>query len=438
MEKLHLAWEKISHIDGEISCFASNLTEVLIGDVAGNVTVIDKFSFLLYPEPVLAISHVSKNIFAILQGFTSIVEIGAFYKLLNTIKIKIQGICQKFYWTKTSVFTFDLLEIYCIEEKDGEIVQVSEIPDGFIVSTLVRSIVVVREKVVQLGKKERNGWFGACELNGVIFAARPLGNLWEANSEGIVMLTTNYKIKSEKVIFGRLYPLQHCILSINKRMTGFVLLDQNKKIIIYSEESEGAMIGFSETIGKILKFYKGEICVANIISSHEHFKALLKTNVSEAVVFTLENSEIHKLEILEDLCEIIFTNEGLVSEELISNFTLLIEKLEKNMPFPRIEIVQSSAPDKLFDEFLTLTTHENKTHKKTIEKIDKRVKRYYRVCFTGQILVNWLLYVILKMNKELEKIRKFLKIARHTLDYTKYLALANEEKSKIDSISSIL
>ena len=440
MEKTHLAWEIVGEAQEDFQCFASSFDNLLIGDAEGRVHGVGKCNFLLYSEPVLAISHLRTNIFAVLQNFTSIVEISDSFRLIGCIKMKIQGICERFCWTKSTVYTLELQEIYNIEEKDGEITQVSEFPGGFIVSSLVRSVIVTKDKTVQIGKKERNGWFGTCELNGSIFSARPLGNLWEANAEGVVMITTNYKIKSEKASFGILHPVKGCILSLNKENSGFILLDPRRKSVIYDEEYEGTKVYFNCCTSSIYKYYKGRFFLAKIISSLERFMSLMSSSIQEAVVFTLENCEIHKLDLLQGLCEIIFTNQNLIDCDLFEKFASLIESLEKNIPFPRIEIKRDETKrDELFDEFLMMTTQEyHKAEKKVVIKLDKRVKRYYTINFTYQILVNWLLYVILLKNEDLKLTRKFLKIARESLDEVKFYALAAEERNQINIISSIL
>ena len=66
------------------------------------------------------------------------------------------------------------------------------------------------------------------------------------------------------------------------------------------------------------------------------------------------------------------------------------------MSFPRIQMKNEVIKkDELFDEFLKVSVHESRLlMKKNRRHIDKRVKKYYKLNFTKQIIVNWLLYII--------------------------------------------
>ena len=440
MEKPFLQWRFIAEKEDNFSCFSSNSDIIITGNLQGRITVINLYNFTIYSEPINGISHIRGNIFAIFQSYTSIIEISSTYKIISTIKLKLKGVCNSYFWSKSSIYNQEILEIYKIEEREGEITQVIPYQNGLIVSSLLRSVLISKGSIIQIGKKERNGWFGACELNGSIFASRPLGNLWESNTEGVVMITTNYKIKSEKISFGILYPIQNYILSFDKENSGFILLDPIKKIIISSEVLTNNSIFYNFTNNKIYKYQDNTFYESKIISCFDQFHFLLKTNIRNAVLFCLEISELQHLEILQDLCRDIFTNNSLIEKELFDNFSNLIERLEQDMIFPKIqlqnEIIQR---DELFDEFLKATSQENRfLKKKRKRKINKRFKNYYRKNFTWKIIANWLMYIILLKNQKLFTIQKFLKIANRSLDQKKFFAVANEEKLLINEIGSIL
>jgi hypothetical protein len=48
------------------------------------------------------------------------------------------------------------------------------------------------------------------------------------------------------------------------------------------------------------------------------------------------------------------------------------------------------------------------------------------------------MFVILKKNYQLEKIRGWVKVAEKSLDYVNFRALVNEEKKIVDEISGVL
>ena len=73
--------------------------------------------------------------------------------------------------------------------------------DLLLVSTVSRCIIlnVVSREVLQVGKRQREGAFGAC-FNArwpgkppMLYSARPGGRLWEADVEGTVLSTLRLK-----------------------------------------------------------------------------------------------------------------------------------------------------------------------------------------------------------------------------------------------------
>ena len=209
------------------------------------------------------------------------------------------------------------------------------------------------------------------------------------------MITTNYKIKSEKANFSIVFPLFDYILSVNKGFVGFILLDPAKKSIIYSEENDGKIF-FNENENCLYKFAENTFFQSKIVSCFNHFLDLVRKNVTEAAVFALENVELQQLELLQDLCKEIFTENIQIDSQIFEDFCELIRKLEENMSFPRIQMKNEVIKkDELFDEFLKVSVQESRLlMKKNRRHIDKRVKKYYKLNFTKQIIVNWLLYII--------------------------------------------
>jgi hypothetical protein len=438
MNKPYLTWEKVSNWFGHFTSLASNDTFILAGDTTGKLTVPPSFSFTLSPDPIHLISHLSSNIFAVSQNLLSIIELSSSsYKLLSTHKIKVTGFSDSFFWTKSAVFTEDLKEIYSLDDLDNEIVQVTKGQNKLIISTLKKSFILFREKAVQIGKKERNGVYGACELNSCIYAARPLGNLWQANFEGVVMTTTSYKLKSEKVAFGLMHPLGPYLISINFNHSVLLLLDPENKSIIYSENFTNNVVFYSSNV--IWKYSSLGLFKSTIISCYQHFQDLVKVNLEETANFVIENTELHDLNLIEPLCVQVFPNPELISVPAFEKFCEIIKKLEENLQIPQIEFQsQSYKNDTLFDEFLKIAAQNETSSKRLKGKLHRKVKKYYTKSFVWLILLNWLLFVIYKLNLQLDKTLRLLSIASKSCHSHFFSLLYSESSSQSQQISSIL
>lgn len=445
MEKPFLTWELVfqPNFPEDFECFCLCEELILLGTSKGKVQILNICEVSLLEETIHSIFNIKPNVFGICQSHFTMLEITNTYKILGTFKTKITGFCDGYFWTKICVLSQDFKELYTIDEKDIEIVQVSSIKSGFIVSTYIRSVIVYKDKNVQIGKKERNGFYGACEYSGSVYASRPLGNLWQANGEGVVMITTSYKIKSEKIVLGSLNRIDKFLLSMKKGNDGMILLDPVNKTIIYSEEvPQKGRFHYNHQEHIIYKYTSQGFYKSKIISCYEHFLHLLSRpeNVDSCLTFTLENPELHNLDLLQDLCVLVFANDFNVNLELFKRFSELIEKLEENMRFPRIEVKNVEYKrDDLFDEFLKASSLAKKPKPRVVKiKIDKRILAYYRKNLTWVLLVNWLLFVIWKKNLALDKVSRFAGVAERSLDFYKFRILSQEKNALVREIESVL
>uniref|UniRef100_A0A8D9E1H2 Hermansky-Pudlak syndrome 5 protein homolog n=1 Tax=Cacopsylla melanoneura TaxID=428564 RepID=A0A8D9E1H2_9HEMI len=84
---------------------------------------------------------------------------------------------------------------FTLMQLDSRIIQMSTCVDWLLVSTMTRSYLcdTVHEQYRQIGKKLRDGHYGACFVQNKIYSARPGARLWEVNTEGRVLSTQQYK-----------------------------------------------------------------------------------------------------------------------------------------------------------------------------------------------------------------------------------------------------
>jgi hypothetical protein len=444
MEKLIFSWDKLADF-GVFSCFAISEDLVVVSEEGGKVKVFKRPNFeylykvLIENQPVEKIFHLKERLFGIVQNFFYVVQaLDEFWNVKKIVKDRVLGSFDDVLWTKFTVIDMDARVLYKIPENEGEIVQVCKVDQTLIISSLVKTV-LVKEKVTQIGKKERNGPFGACEYMNSIYAARPLGNMWQANFQGVVMITTNYKINSEKVNFGSLFKMDKFLLSINKTSKNFIVINPSQLSVIHFENfSEDSEVFFNSAENSLYKKKDFQIFKAQVLTVHQFYYRLLNEDADQAVKFVLENQSLHDLELLQPLCYQVFHEKREI--EPFEQFVTLIQKLEENMQLPvipvQMEVVEN---DEMFDEFLRLNYLENlEKKKKNRGKVDKRIRKFYRYNFTKVIICNYLMFVILKKNYQLEKIRGWVKVAEKSLDYVNFRALVNEEKKIVDEISGVL
>jgi hypothetical protein len=265
--------------------------------------------------------------------------------------------------------------------------------------------------------------------------------MWQANFEGVVMLTTSYKINSEKVNFGSLFKLEHFLLSISQKHSNLIIIDPGKQSIVHYEKlEEDSLIFFNQYTKTLYKQTQNNIYKAGILPISDYFQKLLLGDTNETVNFVLNNQELHNLNTLQPLCVQVFYENREVAPDLFEQFCTVIRALEENMNLPDVKVKKEDlVNDELFDEFLRLSLLEKvgKVKGKS-KKIDKRIRNYEHKSFVWLILANWLMFVIFRKNERLFRIRTFLRIAERSLDYEKFKELVQDEKTVILQIESIL
>lgn len=442
MEKFILVWDKLWNSSQPIQAFAVFNDCCLVSFSLGTVEVVGKYSIELNLEPVYLIFHIKSNFFGICQNSFSVVQIEEnCYTVVKVLKDRVLGCYEDLIWTKFCVLDENFKTIYSIPENEGEIVQVCKTAQLVVVSSLTRTVIVGKEKVIQVGKKERNGAYGACVYVNCIYASRPLGNLWQANYEGVVMITTNYKVNLEKVNFGSLFKMEKFLLSISQKNANFIIIDPGQQFIVHYEKLEqGSLIFFNLNTKTLYKYYQGCVFKAAILTISEYFQRLLLGDTNETVNFVLNNPELQDLKTLQPLCVQVFCDNCDVVPELFDKFCSVVKNLEENLSLPDVKVREEVVEnDELFDEFLRLSLLEKVNKVKISSKtLDKRIKQYQKKNFTWPILLNWLLYSIYQKNENLFKTRTFLKIASKSLDYEKFSLLLQQEKTILVQIESTL
>lgn len=442
MEKFILAWDQVWNFSEPVHAFAVFDNYYLVSFSIGTVQVLNKYLIELQPEPVYSIFHLKNHFFGICQKsefFVLEIEENR-YSIVKNFKDRVLGCYEDLVWTRLNVLDENFKVVFSVNEQEGEIVQVCRV-NGFIaVSSLTRTVIVGKDKIVQVGKKERNGAFGACGYLNSLYASRPLGNLWQANFEGVVMLTTSYKINSEKVNFGILFKMEHFLLSVSQKHSNFIIIDPGKQFIVHYEKlDQDCQIFFNLNTKTLYKKSKNGIYKAVILTISEYFQRLLLGDTNETVNFVLNNSELQNLDTLQPLCVQVFCDNREVSPELLDQFCSIIRALEENMSLPDVKVKKEVLEnDELFDEFLRLSLLDKvqKVRGKK-KKVDRRIRDYERKSFVWLVLANWLMFVIFKKNEKLFRIRTFLKIAERSLDYYKFRLLVQEEKTVIQQVESI-
>lgn len=442
MEKFMLVWDKLWDSRQAVQAFAVFNDCCLVSFALGAVEVLGKYKIELNSDPVFSIFHLKSNFFGICQNSFSVVQIEEnSYSVVKVFKDRVLGCYEDLVWSKFCVLDENFKVVYSIPENEGEIVQVCKMGALVVVSSLTRTVIVGKEKVVQVGKKERNGVYGACVYANCIYAARPLGNLWQANYEGVVMITTNYKVNLEKVSFGSLFKMGQFLLSINQKNANFIVVDPGQQFIVHYEKfDQGSLIFFNLNTKTLYKYEQGCVYKAAILTISEYFQRLLLGDTNETVNFVLSNPELHDLNTLQPLCVQVFCDNCEVVPELFDRFCSVVKSLEENLSLPDIKVKKEVVEnDELFDEFLRLSLLEKASKSKTSsQKLDKRIKHYQNKNFTWPILLNWLLFSIYNKNNTLFKTRTLLKIASRSLDYEKFSLLLQQEKTLLTQIESTL
>ena len=443
MEKFVLAWDVVWTFTEPVQAFAVFNGFFLVSNSIGTVQVLGKYLIKLQPEPVDFIFHLKNNFFGIGQkSCFVVVEVEENrYLVVKSLRDRVLGCCEDLVWTRLNVLDENFKVVYSVNEQEEEIVQVCKV-NGFIaVSSLTRTVIVGKDKIVQVGKKERNGPFGACGYLNSLYASRPLGNLWQANFEGVVMLTTSYKVNSEKVQFGSLFKMGHFLVSISQKHSNFIVIDPGKQLIVHYEKLEqGCQVFFNLITKTLYKRSPSGIHQAAILTISEYFQRLLLGDTNETVGFVLSNPELQSLDTLQPLCVQVFSDNREVAPSLLERFCSVVGALEENMSLPDVKVKEEVLEnDELFDEFLRLSLLEKAGKVKgKVRRVGKRIRDYERKSFVWLILANWLMFVILKKNEKHFRIRTWLRIAERSLDYTKFSLLVQEERLAIQQIESIL
>jgi hypothetical protein len=175
MEKFILSWDKVLTLSAPIHAFAVFNEYYLISFSVGTVEVLNKYLIELQPETIYSIFHIKNNFFGISQKsnfFVVEVEDNKYF-IVKNFKDRVIGCCEDLVWTRLNVLDENFKVIFSISEQEGEIVQVCKMTGFIIVSSLTRTVIVGKDKVVQVGKKERNGAYG---LVGILIACMHLGH----------------------------------------------------------------------------------------------------------------------------------------------------------------------------------------------------------------------------------------------------------------------
>ena len=447
MEKLIFAWDKLGFVQG-VKCFAVGNDVVLAYFGEGKMKVLDAlglqvgYEFEVAGDEVEKMFYVKENIFGLVQSTFSIIQVSRHsHSLLQKLNEKVSGMHKDIVWTKSSIFDLDSNLIYKLPESEQEIVQVCKSKNTLIVSSAIKTVLIQKDKIIQIGKKERNGSYGACEYSNSIYAARPLGNMWQANHQGVVMITTSYKIKSEKAAFGSMYRMKQFLLSISPKHKNFIVINPQQLSIVHFESyTEEQAIFFSLIDQSLYKLQDSCLLKARILNIDQFFNRLVQKDTNNAVKFAIENEVLHNIEVLQPLCFQVFYENRDVDLDCKERFESIIKKLEEMMQLPVVAFRQEKIEkDEMFDEFLRLNYIEKISKKAAgMGKVDKRIRRYLGKEFTWSILINWLLVVIYRKNEELDRVWRLVGIANRSLDCEKFRALNFEARELQKMIESVL
>ena len=447
MEKLIFAWDKLGFVQG-VKCFAVGVDVVLASFGKGKIKVLDSltlevgYEFDVAGDEVEKIVYFKENIFGLVQSTFSIIQVSKqSHYLLQRLNEKVSGAHKDIIWTKSSIFDLDSTQLYKLPESEQEIVQVCKSEGTLIVSSVIKTVLIQKDKIIQIGKKERNGSYGACDYSNSIYAARPLGNMWQANYQGVVMITTSYKIKSEKATFGLMYRMNQFLLSISPKHKNFIVINPQQLSIVHFETyDEEQAVFFSVFDQSLYKLQDSYLLKARILNIDQYFNRLVQEDTNNAVKFVLENEVLHDIELLQPLCFQVFYENKDVDLENKEKFEGIVKKLEEMMQLPVVAFRQEKIEkDEMFDEFLRLNYIE-KISKKALGKgkVDKRIRGYLGKNFTWSILINWLLVVIYRKNEELDKIWRLVGISNRSLDFEKFKALNFEARELQKVIEAVL
>ncbi|CAG9333842.1 unnamed protein product [Blepharisma stoltei] len=363
---------------------------------------------------------------------------------------------------------FELSKFYEPLNPNNELVQLNSCNGIVIVSTMTRSIIISSGQAFPIGKKERNAPYSACMVDeDIIFASSPTGDLWEANSQGVVLKNRSYKSKTgQKVKFTLWFPVDSkYVLSLDGDEKSLILLGIDQKSIVCKEISVGRL-WFNWQEKKLFQLNEDSIQILKIYTNIEYLQRLISLKDAEnSIKLLMKDNSLHKLENLQDLCKLVFIERVSIGQEFFDYFTSLIGQLEDENFILKIDQKIEENYDENINEFEELSK-DIKIPKETVVEVrpkrkgrnilsllweaffvwkplkgkDRiRVIKFLSVkVYVSMIVKNDLLILISKKYDGLEKIRRMKSIAYDSYDKIKYRLISIEEYNYIQRISQIL
>nr|XP_048711857.1 Hermansky-Pudlak syndrome 5 protein isoform X3 [Caretta caretta] len=194
---------------------------------------------------------------------------------------------------------FVMFPVQIITTVDSRVVQLDYLDGRLLISSLTRSYLcdTEREKFWKIGNKERDGEYGACffpvgkscgSQQPLIYCARPGSRMWEANFEGEVLSTHQFKqllsspplpvitlrldpqyntsaCSLQSLSFPKLlYLTEHCVMTWTERGI-YVFIPQNVQVLLWSEVKDIQDIAV----------YRNELFCLHTNGKVSHFSLLL-------------------------------------------------------------------------------------------------------------------------------------------------------------------
>ncbi|XP_048711855.2 BLOC-2 complex member HPS5 isoform X2 [Caretta caretta] len=170
---------------------------------------------------------------------------------------------------------FVMFPVQIITTVDSRVVQLDYLDGRLLISSLTRSYLcdTEREKFWKIGNKERDGEYGACffpvgkscgSQQPLIYCARPGSRMWEANFEGEVLSTHQFKQLLSSPPLPVITLSEHCVMTWTERGI-YVFIPQNVQVLLWSEVKDIQDIAV----------YRNELFCLHTNGKVSHFSLLL-------------------------------------------------------------------------------------------------------------------------------------------------------------------